>query len=445
VDCQVGNDNSGTGSYTTPWKSFKNIGSYEFPNLRPAGWKELRPGDVIYLKGSGVCSEHYTPGPTIDRAMIVISSSGTEQKPIVLKRYPGGTAVLTPQFVSSFPGNIVRLNSASFIKIEDLELTGSYANPMYFTAASNIEVSRVRCHNTQGSTLYNIACINAALPNNHYIHHNEFSNVYDPTSPRAENVSLIVYFGGSNNKFEYNRLFYTNAPNYSGPIAGRCLKYKHPSANGPIVVRGNQFLNCWDAAIDNSSSDILVEKNLFWNDPTYNGAVFYKCGDIGGGAMCRNGIVRFNTAINSRAYAQRESINSNLGTTNFYQNIVIDNTDSYSSENGFFRIERYGDNAKFNTYESKLGLVTNNNCYHNNRGRSLVFDYFGDSGSGTLGGMYSFSSWQSKGYDSASQVTDPHLDPSYISLSSECADKGWRQQSNIEAPSPPIGLSGSVR
>jgi len=420
------------------------IGSYVGIS-KPAGWYQLKAGDVVYLKGSGTCSDFYTPGSGYPQAMLpLISISGSSGAQIVIKRYPGSTAVLDPPFNSGSPGHIFYLANTQFIKLEDLELTGSYASPIYLPDGNNLEVARVKCHDSQGTTLNNVACINAAGVSNLYAHHNDFSNIYDPTSPGAENVYLIVLFRGSNNRVEYNRLYYTNSPAYAGPVKGRCFRYKHPSDGGTITVRGNQFWNCLGGAVENSATGMRMDHNLFVNSSDHNGSVGYSCAELGGGtAFCQDGLIEYNTFINARAFQiQSSGVNEHLGTTTVRNNVFVDYSPVYNTENGFYRIARYGTDAQYNQLRSSNGLVSNSNCFFN-PSTSLMFDYFADAPL-TTGGYYSFGQWQSAGYDAGTTVGDPGLDSSFRATSGPCTNYGWKSGQAQSRPNAPTGLTAQI-
>ncbi len=446
IDCQDGNDISGDGSYAHPWKSFKKIGYYESVGLKPAGWYQLQAGDAVYLKGPGTCSDWYDPGPTLPNAMLFITASGTSDKPILIKRYPGSTSVLDPPFTSALPGHVIRAAGSNYLKVEDLEITGSYGAVLYFSDVHNNEISRVKCHDTQGTTYDNIACLNASadLVGN-YFHHNEFYNVYDPDRPGEDNVSNMVLFGGHDNRVEYNRLYYTNSPAYSGVIKGKCFKYKHPGASGNFDFKGNQMWNCYKMGVENSASGIRMNHNLLVNPTDYSGAVGYFCGDIGAGiSYCKNGVIEYNTIVNFRPISFRESVNAGLGSNTIRYNVAVDNASSYNSENGFYRVERYGSDANYLTFLNGHSIVSSNNCYYN-ANTSLKFDFFGDN-TAPAGGMYSFSEWQGLGFDSGSQVVNPSFNQYFMATAGACTNFGWKTGATevISRPNAPTGLQATV-
>lgn len=448
IDCQNGSDTAGDGSYGNPWKSFKKVGYYESSSLRPAGWYQLQAGDAVYIKGGGICSDWYDPGPSLPNVMLFITASGTLDKPILIKRYPGSTAVLDPPFTSSLQGHVIRASGSHYLKVEDLEITGSYAAVLYFSDVHNNEISRVKCHDTQGTTYDNVACLNASadLVDN-YFHHNEFYNVYDPDRPGEDNVSNMVLFGGHDNRVEYNRLYYTNSPSYTGVVKGKCFKYKHPGATGNFDFKGNQLWNCYKMGVENSANGIRMNHNLLVNPVDYSGAAGYYCGDIGAGiSYCKDGLVEYNTFINFRPISYRESVNAGLGSSTIRYNVAVDNASSYSTENGFYRIERYGSDANYSTFMSTHAIVSNSNCYYN-ANTSLKFDLFGDSMGGPAGDIYTFSQWQALGFDSSSQVVNPAFNQYLMATASACSNFGWKTggtTDSVSRPGAPSGLQATV-
>jgi hypothetical protein len=49
LDAVSGDDDTGDGSFGSPWKTFANIMSYERSFCRPSGWVNIQAGDTIYL------------------------------------------------------------------------------------------------------------------------------------------------------------------------------------------------------------------------------------------------------------------------------------------------------------------------------------------------------------------------------------------------------------
>ncbi len=442
VDCASGSD-SNDGSSASPWRSFKNVGYYA--GSHPANWYQLQPGDVVYLTGSGTCSDWYNPGGGEENTMAAFSASGTASKPITVKRYPGSTAVMSSPFSASTPGHIFRLLNLSYFKLDDLDVTGGYGSAIYLGATQDVEISRVKCYGVRGSNNYNVACINSAQePTRHYVHHNELSDVYDTSQPGAENVSLVVYFGGSDNRFEYNRMFYSNAPNYGGPIVGRCFKYKHPALTGTETFKGNQLWNCNDVAVTNSAINFHMDHNLFVNPASTSLAVAYYCGDVGAGiSYCSGGLIEYNTIVNMRPVSFRISVNAGLGSTTFSNNVVEDAAPAYGSENGFFRIERYGSDAEYAAFRAANALVSDHNCFYNSS-TPLMFDFFGDSAAAT-GGNVNLSGWTALGYDTHSFVGNPQFDGTMRAQSPNCSGFGWNVENGGSSgrPRAPTGLTAA--
>jgi len=343
---------------------------------------------------------------------------------------------------------MINLREAGYIKIEDLDLTGSYSSMIYGGNAHDVEVSRIRCHDSQGTTLNNIACINFyAGASTNYIHHSEIFNIYDPASPGDQNVDLVVFFGGQDNRLEYNRLYYTTSPASSAATKGRCAKYKHPGSAGTFTVKGNQMWNCLEYGLELSTNGLRMSNNLLVNPSDYAGAVGVGCGDTGAGvSYCRDAIIEANSFVNFRAYQiQTSGLNAGLGTTIFRKNVVVDNNSNYNSENGFFRIGRYGSDADYATYRALPGMLASENCYYNPF-TPVMFDLFADAPSGT-GAYLNFSSWKGLGYDSNSSEVNPLLDIFDLPTAGACAARGWRAAGGGGGPlrpNPPTGLNAEI-
>ena len=444
IDCAAGSDTTGNGSFSSPWKSFGMVGYRVDGTQNPPGWYSVRPGDVVYLVGSGTCSDYYNLTSGEPNTVIGLGAGGEPGKPITFKRYPGSTAVIDPPFTKTQPGTVISLRSANYVRIEDLDLTGSYSPIIYGGPNHDIEISRIRCHDSVGNNDNNLACINlAAAPANIYVHHSEIFNIYDPDKPGEQNVGLVVLFQGQNNRFEYNRFFYTNSPAYGGPIVGRCLRYKHPGSAGTFVVKGNQFWNCNNYAVENSTHGIRMTENLLVNSENYLNGSGYICNNVGSSvAYCRDGLVENNTFVNARAMElPQTAFDANLGSTIYRNNVVLHRAASYGSENGMLRIARYGTDADVAQFNSVQAISSSSNCYYNPM-TPIKIDFFADDPA-TTGGFYSFAQWQALGRDSGSVEQNPLFDEFFRPTSAGCLNKGWRG-AVADVPAPPTGIVVNV-
>ena len=113
-------------------------------------------------------------------------------------------------------------------------------------------------------------------------------------------------------------------------------------------------------------------------------------------------------------------------------NVITDDRATQSQDNRFFWVHTYGPDALYTDVISGGKLQINNNCYYN-ASSAPTFGLFESnnadtscSGRGNSGTSYSFSSWQSAGYDTTSYSENPVFSTSNKATSSNCLNKGWQ-------------------
>ena len=92
ISILTGSDQN-SGSFNSPWKTFKNITSYKDASFEPQGKVQLKAGDVVYLM-SGAYEDIFNYNASISKGLYLKNVNGAEGNPITIKAYPGANVVL---------------------------------------------------------------------------------------------------------------------------------------------------------------------------------------------------------------------------------------------------------------------------------------------------------------------------------------------------------------
>ena len=145
-------DGAQPGFFVAPWGSDSGSGSWDrpFASLRPVA-EVARPGDVVWLRGGvydGSSQVYYS-----------VSMSGTKDRPITLRSYPGEMAVFDGHRHAWHPrrsGDGRPVNDPMLLQVfgdhlvfEDLTFRNGVGNGFYFVGYHNV-VRRVVSHDHHG-------------------------------------------------------------------------------------------------------------------------------------------------------------------------------------------------------------------------------------------------------------------------------------------------------
>jgi len=394
LDAVNGDDDNGDGSFGDPWKSFKNITSYYQASYRPPGWVDIQPGDTIYLM-DGTYNElvYYggSTGPETNGPYVACwrFEDGSEGSRYHIKAYPGHSPVLDAQY----GGMGIYIWQSSWWEIDGLEIKNSAARGILIAGNDQIEIHNVYIHEVSGEGGQNNAGI--------HINGCDEVEIYDSTledNLATGNSSNITHFQGTN--------ITIHDCDFSHPVSGPCVKYKHASnvTTAYFHVYNNTFSDCSDFSFGAATYNTHFHHNLVVGGGSW--AIMSQ--DFGGYTHQTNLTFEYNTVYDAPAvslnvvdtYTDPENIN-------FNNNIFYDTATSYGGW-GIVAIGHYNSDYLLNLVEPELSF--NDNCYCNPN-ISVQFD-FGASSSGgdagPLGGLYTLSEWQTEyGYDLSSLETDP--------------------------------------
>lgn len=419
ISALTGND-SNPGSFSKPWKSYKNIVSYYNGTPAPPTWQALNPGDVVYFM-SGIYSYTYDYSGTI-RAFMMRGTSGTAEAPIVLKAYPGAHPVLAPAVQAVG----VYLLQVEHIIMEGFEIVRAYQSGINFALVKNFELRNLWIHDIDGLDNNNIAGLKLESVENVTLHHslihdNYDRNNHDSNGEKTINSRNIVIFKGGNIRFHHNVIFQT--PPIDAPKTGACIAYKHSSdvANSIFEVDNNIFWNCSMYSIGSGTYGNRFHHNLILN----SGSIRFQ--DFGGETHHDDIIVEKNTVVGGEALKYNPSTTYGpIGNITIRDNVYVDNASSYGNERGIMTINTYGTDELYDQSIDPAKFILGTNCYHNPNTAPKWSVYAANGGSrGVKGGVWDFSTWQSKGMDGSSAVVDPQLDAYQIPQNAACQSRGW--------------------
>lgn len=422
LDPSSGDDNYNTGSFSSPWRSFRNFTSYSDTSLRPSRWVLLQAGDVVYFK-SGIYSApihaglgtngSVSPdgGPYVVYLRNVHGSAGA---PITLKAYPGHTAIIDP----NKQGWGLTLLQSDGLVVSGLEIRNSFQRGISIAESSNILLSALHVHDTDGVDNNNLSGI--YLDNSYSIElaqssvHDNFDRTNADTNGTAtENSADMTIFQGGNINVHDTRFFQT--PAVTAPKTGACLKYKHASPDPSAVfeVHHNIFENCAFYALGTGTANTRFHHNVVI------GGYGVQSRDLGGVTHQTNQIVEYNTFYFTIAPFYISSLTTDWRNSSFpndpqnirfENNIVIDGADSHHQEQATINVAPYSSDAMLNVALPQL--YSGNNCYSD----EFIAPAFaigasnGTAGSSysSTGGIYSLSQFKiNYGYESGSVIARP--------------------------------------
>ena len=413
ISALTGSD-SNVGSFQSPWKSYAPITSYDSDSKKPAHWTALRPGDVVYfMSGLYTTTSSYYGAA---RGLILYGVSGSSSAPITLKAYPGASVVFAP--ATSAPAIV--LDVSNYYLIEGFTVTGATDWGIRLGGDKGYEVRNCIINNTDAAAGANVAGI-STISDQVNIHNNIIYDNYMRAVPANQNSRNIVMFDGGSVHIHHNTIF-QSAPIGASQSAG-CLTYKHAAvvAGSVFEVDHNIFWNCALEGVGSGTFGTRFHNNLLINS---SGFSFY---DFGGPTYSKDEVVEKNTIVGGPGLIYNPTnATSPIGLMTFRNNIVVDNRSSYSTENGIVRIHPYGGNDIFDATVTAGNLLFDGNCYFNSQ-TSPMFNLFGwnDNSTSSEGGFYTWSGWQSLGFDTHGVEADPQLNADFVPKNSACSNAGW--------------------
>ena len=428
IDPTQGSDTN-TGSFANPWKTFANIQSYYQSSWRPAGWINLQPGDVIYLR-AGVHNSTRTPGGATGqsggtRAIAYFrdwgqnAQSGTQAAPIRLKSYPGERAIIGD--ISTEPyGYGLYIESAEWWEVSDIEFRNIPGDCVNFSGGADFKLWNLEVHDcARKDTDGNPAGIKFTQTDRAEIFNSNFYDTFwDPAQstppgggtwgaswfPRGAGVQL---FQGQN--FTIHDNVFTNTKQLKDPNGldvgyANCMFQKHAQSvvDGYLNVYNNTFDNC-RMAFGSGTQNTWFYNNIITNSPSS-----IEVADFGGITYQVNQLYEYNTIVNSKAFTMGPSMApyNNLfpilpKNITYRNNIIVDRTTSYTSEYNMIDIGTYMNDTFFDA-TAAAPLSFSNNCYYNPNTQPR-FQMGGANNDiyntrpqyGVKGGYYGWSQWQS--------------------------------------------------
>lgn len=406
-------DDSNIGDIDNPWRSFTNLDSH-YGSCPPPQPTTLAPGDVVYLRdgvhdvvnredtdnGCGTGAAH------VGRLSQFNQVHGTATDKITLSGYSGEKAIIDP----GFAGVGLFIGGAEYFTIKDLEIRNAFSRGLKVEDSEYIHIDRMHIHDTDGLDNNNVSGMELHSSFDVEVTNSVFNDNYDRTNAdtggvKTHNSANVVLFGGGNQLFQCNDFYQTPLP--SADKTGACLKYKHGGTTAGTYFRvfNNSFDQCAFFAIQANTHNTRISDNFISNG---SGVVY----DEEGPNNFVNIVTEYNTFYDSSfAISRFDEDDTSLPSfpvepadLGFNNNILVSLVNSYGGEGGIVRIGTYYSDETVNLIQPALSL--DNNCYFNPN-TAPVFDFASAQNAGSLGDQYSFSEWQSQGFDQNSVVADP--------------------------------------
>lgn len=332
-------DDSNTGSAAKPWKTLSHAG------------KVLQAGDTLYVMGGTYTGDYFCP-----------VNSGTADKPITVKSYPGGTPVLTAG--SGNPIEIVTFNrNIDYIIFEGITFadTGWNTN-MCFYGNKYITIRNCTFKNSLDSFMY--------VNDSSYItiEKNTFDTCGDPL---GEGSGDSIYVNGCNHVLIQDNYF-TRAGHYAVDL--KELNW-NPIYSYNNVIRNNVIEQHWGGGIGIicKSYNNLVENNRIY----FAGEECIEYGKTGIQVAADKNIIRNNIIARSSAgpvvdtgimmssyYLNQREMYQNCTENRIYNNVIY--------KNGGMPLQI---SAKHDT-EFSRNKIMNNIMYYNRLAGDDYDEYF---------------------------------------------------------------------
>ena len=424
----VSGNNANACSFASPCKDALKFAYFTDSNdsERPASPITPTGGDVFYFM-DGTYTTIYGDTSFGRQFLMLRNFNGTSGAKITIKAYPGEAPVFDPNCDSGNPCSSIYALDSDYWIVDGIDMTGAYnGEGMCIKLQSdNWQVRNIHCYENHGSEDDNNAGISVA-GNNNEIHHNRIHDNYETGAASGGqdlNDVQIVLFGSSGNYIHHN-IIYNTASDTDANSGAACIKYKHGANTGTFEVAYNVLWNCKHVAIGTGTFASNIHHNRIWDS-----AFAFGVKDWGGPTYHNDELIEFNTVKNSLLLDYLASSDYvAIGDLTVRKNIFIDNAVSYGNENAVIVESTYQSDAHYALVHSPETFVVDQNCYYNSAGGAIKFcDHCVNNGGsyGNNGSLYTFSGWQTRGFDASSFSENPSVDSSHRATSTNCDDWGW--------------------
>lgn len=428
----TGNDTTGDGSYANPWATGTNV-SYHYDS-NPANHVALSAGDVVYISGTITTAGNYYNGSRKD-VITIYNRDGTTDAPIVIKGYPGSSALVDPGCSSASKCNGITWEVSDNLHVNSLAITNTYGDGVGGYSSANSRIETLDVYSAEMYAIYggNGGITAHTLSGSTYIGNNRLFDVFDPAGTTSENSVALRIFSGAP-EVAYNEISSTNR--YSV-----CIQQKHAQYLSTLDLHNNLVHNCNYYGLGVAGRNIQVRYNLV----TYSDAGLRY--DDKGGTSFFGGIIEYNTfrlggvgsGIEVTPHRSYNSSNTTVTactgeapeTITIRYNITEIPAASFATETGYYNIGYYENDVLLNDFASAYSM--SNNCFYNPSSSAFRLEYHtanngstGCSGYGSAGQAYtSLATWQAAGRDSASIVENPLFDDDSVATSTGCGGFGY--------------------
>lgn len=469
VDGTSGNDTTGNGSESTPWKSFSRLGWYYYvPDDAPAGYYSLAPGDVVFLKGT--ISDPYDPyGPDGSGATHIWNGrtkDGTAGNPIRFISYPGQRAVINnggygggTHCGSPISIQSVHLYQQDYVLWEDTDVTGNnhdgtgsgpavdgtyvrilrnkvYGNECY----SNDNCAGIYIH--PGSTAVDVTQ-NVSYDIERYTDSAGYdcgTNPGDDSDDTRGWASPIIMFRLSGANIAYNQFGFSN---WSDSLVAYVKHGDQPSIVEPSFFHNNTVFN-GSVGLQSGQPKFTTRNNTFLDNTvcvrfsdgggtTYDSDVEFSNNTCVGGERCYEWEIEGGQDLDGTCAS--DGCDGCLGDApngpmTFERNIC-------SGQSGaFHNIHYYGSAPHYDRFVGATKTFDDNTFWRTGADSSTTaFQYFAaSSGCGTACGERKCwgaattmaTACSTFGLECTdSDIVDPELDADYITTTVSSAGRGW--------------------
>lgn len=427
IDCVNGNDTTGDGSYTLPFKTFGKVSGGSGATGLPASPVTLAAGDAVIVKDGSTpyCSSTIQASGGGQKVVGILSSNGTALNPITVMSYdPAANFIYNTDGVGLYTSQHYRIIGLGFFTGTTTQPSASGIRPGTDTILDSNYFAGML-----GDGNNNDSCIYAAHTNGVKVRRNILLNC-KRTTGNVTNISAVKWLdddggggGGSecqDHEAYWNGIVFSTLDDING---GGCFYEKHGCLAADVGANNHPVR--WNSCVNGNfgltwqGSKMRASDNVFVNT-----ALILGVGDGGeSGGLQDNQFTNNSVYIGTQlTYNPTYLVADNLLLTG---NVIYDTKASYVGGNneGIYSIASYDSAGEKATFESvPYRLTSNSNCFYNPN-TAPIWAYFNQ---GDSSGLYNFTNWKLRAvsYDALSFVQNPVFDSFYQATSANCVGKG---------------------
>jgi hypothetical protein len=298
----TGNDTTGSGSITKPWRTVKKANDFAGINYTYSPSRLINAPVTIFLRAG-------THKPTVN-GLFINSNRGSNNQWFTIRNYPGENAILDGTNITSKFSALISISDAKFVRIEGLKLTKMTNDSALQNATPSIGIKDTRFGIIVSGKSSNIIIKKNQIYDMAWTRNIAKQKIPQPT----DNLNPLVILGTTDTSIRNviidSNTVYNNVPGYSEAIA----------INGNV----DSFAVNNNLVFDNANIGIVAAGNYQWIVDDLNFTV------TAPNNFSKNGFIRNNTT-----YRNISPIAVSAGIyLDGSRNVLVENNQSYNNGTG---------------------------------------------------------------------------------------------------------------